>query len=94
MIIRFFMICAIGLMSLPVCAQLDSVDSRTLLRQAHKYKYGINTDVSLRKAAAIYMHLARKGHIDGMRELGRMYLKGQGVPRNSRYAASKAGGDG
>lgn len=81
------MICAIGLMSLPVCAQLDSVDSRTLLRQAHKYKYGINTDVSLRKAAAIYMHLARKGHIDGMRELGRMYLKGQGVPRNSRYAA-------
>lgn len=77
---------AVGLLSLPVCAQLDSIDSRTLLRQAHRYKYGVNTDVSLKKAAAIYMHLARKGHIDGMRELGRMYLKGQGVPRNSRYA--------
>lgn len=80
------MICVIGLIYLPVCAQLDSVDSITLLRQAYKYKHGINTDVSLRKAACIYMYLARKGNIDGMRELGRMYLKGQGVSCNRQYA--------
>lgn len=65
---------------------LDTIDTKTQLRWAYRYKNGINADVSLKNAAKIYMHLARQGNIDGMRELGRMYLYGQGVECNRRYA--------
>lgn len=79
------------MLPLSVCAQhvskLDSIDSKTLLKMAKRYKYGINTDVNLKRAAAIYKHLARKGHIDGMRELGELYINGQGVERDYRCAA-------
>ena len=65
---------------------LDSIPEKNLLVYAYRFKHGINTDVNLRAAAKIYMHLARKGQVDGMRELGRMYLYGQGVKRNYKYA--------
>ena len=49
-------------------------------------KHGIKTDVNLKGAARIYKELAKRGDIDGMRELGKMYLKGQGVPQNYKAA--------
>lgn len=65
---------------------LDTIDTRTLLKYAYMYRFGINTDVNLGKAAYIYKHLARKKNVDGMRELGKMYLKGEGIKQNKKYA--------
>ena len=61
---------------------LDSISTKRLLRIAHNCKYGINTSVDLENAAYIYKYLARKKHIVGMRELGLMYIKGEGVKRS------------
>lgn len=65
---------------------LDSISTRRLLRIAHNCKYGIGTSVDLEKAAYIYKYLARKMHVVGMRELGLMYIKGEGVERNAMSA--------
>lgn len=65
---------------------VDSIGSEKLLKYAYRIKHGIGTDVNLKGAAWIYTELARRGDIDGMRELGKMYLKGQGVPRNYKAA--------
>lgn len=87
---KLFVIITAFMFIMPVMAQrevsLDTIDTKTQLKWAYRYKNGINADVNLKNAAEIYMNLARKGNIDGMRELGRMYLYGQGVERNYRYA--------
>lgn len=75
---------------LPITAQRvvspDTIPTKVLLNWAYRHLHGINTDVSTEDAAEIYKYLARKGDIDGMRELGRLYLYGIGVERNCRYA--------
>lgn len=67
---------------------LDSISPNKLLRYAKKVRYGINTDVNLERAAKIYSYLAKKGNTDGQRELGCMFLKGEGVPKNYKIAHS------
>lgn len=61
---------------------LDSIAPGRLLKYAKRARYGINTDVDLLRAAKIYMFLAKKGNADAQRELGDMYLKGEGVSQN------------
>lgn len=62
-------------------AQIDSASEVKLLRLAKKYRYGINTDVCMRKAISIYKALANKGNVVGMRELGYIYLNGDSVKK-------------
>lgn len=65
---------------------IDTIDSQKLLARAYHLRYGINTDVEVEKAAKIYNFLAAKGNIIAQRELGRMFLNGEGVKRNYKYA--------
>jgi len=61
---------------------LDSISPCKLLRYAKRVRYGINTDVNLERAAKIYNYLAKKGNTDAQRELGCMFLNGEGVSQN------------
>ncbi len=75
----------------------DDVKERKMLMMARQYRYGIVFDVNTKKAASIYMHLARFGNTEAMTELGSMYLNGDGVEKNGRYAVNlfkKAAEDG
>ncbi len=67
---------------------LDSISPNKLLRYAQKVRYGINTDVNLERAAKIYNYLAKKGNTAAQRELGCMFLNGEGVPKNYKAAYS------
>ena len=67
---------------------LDSISPCKLLRYAKRVRYGINTDVNLERAAKIYNYLAKKGNTDAQRELGCMFLNGEGVPKNYKIAHS------
>lgn len=73
-----------------LCAQkkskLDQYDSKTLLKAAKAYQYGINHDVDKKRAVKIYMYLARRYDNKGMVELGKLYMKGDGVERNRKSA--------
>lgn len=59
-----------------------------VLRYAKRVRYGINTDVNLERAAKIYSYLAKKGNADAQRELGCMFLNGEGVAKNYKAAHS------
>lgn len=61
---------------------LDSIAPGRLLKYAKRVRYGINTDVDLLHAAKIYMFLAKRGNVDAQRELGDMFMKGEGVAQN------------
>lgn len=65
---------------------LDSISPSELLRYAKRVRYGINTDINLERAAKIYSYLAKKGNTDAQRELGCMFLNGEGVPQNYKAA--------
>lgn len=67
---------------------LDSISPGKLLRYAQKVRYGINTDVNLERAAKIYSYLAKKGNTVAQRELGCMFLNGEGVTKNYKAAYS------
>ena len=67
---------------------LDSISPSKLLRYAKRVRYGINTDVNLERAAKIYSYLAKKGNADAQRELGCMFLNGEGVSKNYKVAHS------
>lgn len=67
---------------------LDSIAPGKLLKYAKRVRYGINTDVDLLRAANIYMFLAQKGNVDAQRELGDMYMNGEGVSQN--YSLGRA----
>jgi FOG: TPR repeat, SEL1 subfamily len=76
----------------------DSLKQRKMLKAAYRYKHGINTDVNTVKAARIYKYLTNHGNAVAMRELGKMYLSGEGVRRSSKKAfalfhRAVAGGD-
>ena len=65
----------------------DSVlTDQKLLGIARQYRHGIVREVNPRKAFKIYYKLAEKGNTRAMNELGKMYLKGDGVKRNPQYA--------
>lgn len=65
---------------------LDSISPGKLLRIAQKARYGINTDVNLQRTVKIYKYLAKTGNIVAIRELGCMYLKGEGVNQDYKLA--------
>ena len=62
------------------------VNDSVLLQRALMYRYGINKDVDLKKAANIYKRLAHKGNSDAMTQLGELFLNGEGVETNRRNA--------
>ena len=64
----------------------DSAKQKKLLFYAHRLKFGINTDVNLERAAKVYYYLVKQGNTDAMRELGRMYINGEGVKTNHKAA--------
>lgn len=91
MLKRIIYLCLGAMVSIAVHAQeLQEADSvandSILLQEAQMYRYGINTDVNLVKAAGIYKQLARKYNVEAMTCLGEMYMKGEGVATNCRYA--------
>lgn len=65
---------------------LDSISPNKLLVYAKRMRYGINTDVNIERAAKIYTYLAKKGNAQAQRELGIMFLKGEGVDKNYKAA--------
>lgn len=85
-IILLFVLLLFCCVYLPAREHIDSTTSVKLLMLAKKYKYGINTDVNMKKAISIYKALTKSGNVEGMRELGRIYLKGDSVKRNYRAA--------
>lgn len=64
----------------------DDAMEKKMLQMAKQYRYGIVFDVNTKKAASIYMKLAKYGNVEAMTELGSMYLNGDGVEKNGRYA--------
>ena len=67
-------------------AQDANNEEQVLLQKAKQYRYGIVFDTAPKKAATIYMKLARQGSLTAMNELGGMYLNGDGIERNVKYA--------
>ena len=65
---------------------IDTLGINVLLNTAKQYKYGINTDVNIKKAIRIYKYLVRKGNTDAMTELGKMFIDGDGVEQNYKRA--------
>lgn len=65
---------------------LDSLSDKQLISLARAYKYGINKDVDVHKSVIILKKLARRYNPEGMRELGKMYLVGDGVKQNKKSA--------
>lgn len=87
---RLTMLCVLFVLTVISVAQdgvitADSIDKGGL-KLARAYRYGINTDVDLEKAAHIYKMMANNGNVKAMVHLGDMYSKGEGVERNTRYA--------
>ncbi len=72
--------------SYAIAESADSISTGKLLRYAKRLRYGINTDVDMQRAANVYGYLAKKGNVVAQRELGRMFLRGEGVQRNSKAA--------
>lgn len=67
-------------------SSLDKYDSKTLLRMAKAYQYGINRSVDMKKAVKIYSKLAMRYDNKGMVGLGKLYMKGDGVEQNKKGA--------
>lgn len=65
---------------------LDKYDSKTLLRMAKAYQYGIGRSVDMKKAVRIYSKLAMRYDNKGMVGLGKLYMKGDGVEQNKKSA--------
>lgn len=84
-ILLFFSVFFVSI-SLSSQENIDSVTSVKLLELARKYKYGINTDVNMKKAISIYKALAKSGNVVGMRELAHIYLIGDSVKKSYRTA--------
>lgn len=78
------------LSALNLCAKESVADSaltdKKLLGIARQYHYGIVREADPKKAARIYTMLAQKGNAQAMNELGKMYLSGDGVKRDSKIA--------
>ena len=72
--------------ALCVSAQQTMPTDKQLLALARQYRYGIARDVSPEKAFMIYNHLARKGNLKAMNELGKCYLNGDGVTQDYEKA--------
>lgn len=65
---------------------LDSLNDKQLISLASAYKYGINRNVDVEKSIVILKKLARRHNPIGMRELGKMYLVGDGVKQSKKRA--------
>lgn len=65
----------------------DSISEKRLLAIAYRSRLGIECEVNLKKAAAIYGRLAAKGNARAMTELGKMYLTGDGIEKDTKRAA-------
>jgi uncharacterized protein len=59
---------------------------KALMIKAKKSQLGINCNVDTQKAFRIYNYLASKGSPEGINELAKLYLVGEGVVRNYNYA--------
>jgi len=64
----------------------DSIADAKLMRMAYQYRYGVMREVNPRKSAAIYMRLVKRGNIEAMNQLGKLYLDGDGVEQDFRMA--------
>lgn len=56
--------------------------TRLLIGLAHKYAYGINCDVDLKKAKALYIAAVKRKSSAAYNALGVMYLKGEGTTQS------------
>jgi TPR repeat protein len=57
-----------------------------LLKQARRYHHGINRDVNLKKARALYVAAAKRNSPEALNALGLMYLNGDGIERDTAVA--------
>lgn len=68
------------------CAQHHSLADTTLMKIAKQYKYGIVREANPKKAAQIFNYLTYKGNSKAMVELGKCYLNGDGVRKDTKIA--------
>ncbi len=61
---------------------------KKLLAMARQYRHGIIREANPKKAAGIYHYLAVKGNATATCELGKCYLNGDGVKKDTRLATA------
>ena len=89
---RFYTILVLMLCFVAAFAQqnkvkhLSELSDEQLLKIAKQHKYGIVREADPEKAARIYLYLAKKNNAKAINELGKMYVKGDGVEQNAKVA--------
>lgn len=64
----------------------SDIADKKLLALARQYQYGIMREVNPKKAVTIYYHLARRNNAKAINLLGKCYLNGDGVEKNTEIA--------